>query len=273
MDAGGCSATNRRTVCSRPMRSFGADVVLAMGCQVRFQAGSRQIHPEGNQDHPGPYGQAADRLQPSGGHRDCRRSGPVTRQLLDSIKAKREPQGGRSVDRPCEEDHHRRPAGVYKDTKTPIHPGRCAGEVAKFLEEEGRDWSLVIDGGEASVWMGGAGDGLSPRPAPRNRAERHHRNRTWPGRRGLGGRPQAGTVVHGRRQLRLLFDGDGDHGQAGYPRGLRDLERLQLGHDQPGGEAHPTRRRSRRGVPATRTCTTCEPTRRWRPCGTATASR
>jgi acetolactate synthase-1/2/3 large subunit len=28
--------------------------------------------------------------------------------------------------------------------------------VARFLEAEGRDWSLVIDGGEASVWMGGA---------------------------------------------------------------------------------------------------------------------
>jgi acetolactate synthase-1/2/3 large subunit len=38
----------------------------------------------------------------------------------------------------------------------PVHPGRCAGEVAKFLAEEGRDWNIIVDGGEASVWMGGA---------------------------------------------------------------------------------------------------------------------
>jgi acetolactate synthase-1/2/3 large subunit len=28
--------------------------------------------------------------------------------------------------------------------------------VAKFLAEEGRDWNVITDGGEASVWIGGA---------------------------------------------------------------------------------------------------------------------
>jgi thiamine pyrophosphate-dependent acetolactate synthase large subunit-like protein len=44
----------------------------------------------------------------------------------------------------------------------PIHPGRCAAEVARFLEAEGRDWTLISDRGEASVWMGGAATAYRP---------------------------------------------------------------------------------------------------------------
>jgi thiamine pyrophosphate-dependent acetolactate synthase large subunit-like protein len=50
-------------------------------------------------------------------------------------------------------------SGIYTQAAvaegSPVHPGRCAAEVAKFIESDGRDWTLVSDGGEASVWMGG----------------------------------------------------------------------------------------------------------------------
>ncbi len=34
-----------------------------------------------------------------------------------------------------------------------MHPARCAGEVLKFLANEGKDWNVVIDGGESGIWM------------------------------------------------------------------------------------------------------------------------
>ncbi|MBQ3379412.1 MAG: thiamine pyrophosphate-binding protein [Clostridia bacterium] len=37
----------------------------------------------------------------------------------------------------------------------PINPGRCAMEVVKFLEsDKGKDFSIICDGGEASLWSG-----------------------------------------------------------------------------------------------------------------------
>lgn len=38
------------------------------------------------------------------------------------------------------------------DEKSPMHPGRAAAEVAKFLETEGRDWSIICDGGDVTHW-------------------------------------------------------------------------------------------------------------------------
>lgn len=35
----------------------------------------------------------------------------------------------------------------------PMHPGRAAAEVAKFLATEGRDWSIVTDGGDVNHWI------------------------------------------------------------------------------------------------------------------------
>ncbi|MCG6878609.1 MAG: thiamine pyrophosphate-binding protein [Deltaproteobacteria bacterium] len=35
----------------------------------------------------------------------------------------------------------------------PMSPGRCAAEVAKFLDAEGQDWTVVCDGGDASQWI------------------------------------------------------------------------------------------------------------------------
>ncbi|HLV10021.1 MAG TPA: thiamine pyrophosphate-binding protein [Halanaerobiales bacterium] len=38
-------------------------------------------------------------------------------------------------------------------TIIPTHPGRTAAEVAKFIEEEAKDWHVVCDGGDAGCWM------------------------------------------------------------------------------------------------------------------------
>jgi acetolactate synthase-1/2/3 large subunit len=133
--------------------SFAADVVLAMGCRFDFRMGSGklipadtrliQVHTDSNQIG---FNMGAD-LGITGG------TGPVARQLVAELKA-------RDV---APRDSWIGPSGAtttadlpepYADTETPVHPARCAGEVARFLEADGRDWSLVIDGGEASVWMG-----------------------------------------------------------------------------------------------------------------------
>jgi acetolactate synthase-1/2/3 large subunit len=34
-----------------------------------------------------------------------------------------------------------------------MNPGRCAYEVGRFLATEGRDWTVVLDGGDAAEWM------------------------------------------------------------------------------------------------------------------------
>lgn len=35
----------------------------------------------------------------------------------------------------------------------PMHPGRCANEIGNFLNGEGADWSLAVDGGDAYEWV------------------------------------------------------------------------------------------------------------------------
>ena len=141
--------------------AFAADVVLAMGCRFDFRMGSGkfipantkliQVHTDTNQIG---FNVGAD-LGIAGG------TGPVARQLVAELKA-------RDV---APRDSWIGPAGAsttadlpkpYADDTTPVHPARCAGEVARFLEADGRDWSLVIDGGEASVWMGGGSTAYRP---------------------------------------------------------------------------------------------------------------
>ena len=109
---------------------------------------------------------------------------------------------------------------AYESENVPIHPGRCAGEVAKFLEEHARDWTLVCDGGEAAVWMIIAARRESSGADPFLGTERYHRDRTRPGCRGLGRQPETGPVVHRGRELRILCHGNGHHGQTGYSCGL-----------------------------------------------------
>jgi thiamine pyrophosphate-dependent acetolactate synthase large subunit-like protein len=131
---------------------LGADVVLAMGCRfdyrlgmgqgVRADAKVIQVHTDMRQIG---FNLRAD-IGIVGG------TGPVASQLLAAVKGKRaEPVETSWMGQPVSG-----PAGLPEEYRTegiPIHPARCAGEVAKFLAEDGKDWNLVVDGGEAGVWM------------------------------------------------------------------------------------------------------------------------
>jgi len=132
----------------------GADVVLAMGCRFDFRLGSGRFIPEETKviqvhtDQPQIGFNLRANVGIAGG------AGPVGRQLLDAVKARCDARTGDSWAGPASKTTTADLPDTFRDEKIPIHPGRCAGEAARFLEQEGRDWSLVIDGGEASVWMG-----------------------------------------------------------------------------------------------------------------------
>jgi len=142
--------------------SFSADVVLAIGCRFDFRQGSGkfiaadakliQVHTDVTQIG---FNVRAD-LGIVGG------AGPVARQLVAALTARGSTPPADSWIGPVSETTTADLPPEYADPKTPIHPARCAGEVARFLEQEARDWSLVIDGGEASVWMGLASTAYRP---------------------------------------------------------------------------------------------------------------
>jgi acetolactate synthase-1/2/3 large subunit len=83
-------------------------------------------------------------------------AGPVASQLLEAVKSKRNKPADVPWTGEPKKDWPEDLAGAYHSEGTPVHPARCAGEVAKFLAEEGRDWNVITDGGEAGVWIGGA---------------------------------------------------------------------------------------------------------------------
>jgi acetolactate synthase-1/2/3 large subunit len=142
--------------------SFAADVVLAIGCRFDFRQGSGklipadarliQVHTDASQIG---FNVRAD-LGIVGG------TGPVARQLVTALTAKGVAGRADSWIGPATATSSADLPPAYADPKIPIHPARCAGEVAKFLEQDARDWSVVIDGGEASVWMGGAATAYRP---------------------------------------------------------------------------------------------------------------
>ena len=138
-------------------RAFSkADVVLAMGCtfDYRLRLGRAipkdatviQVHTDISQIG---FNLRAD-LGIVGG------AGPVTSQLLESIQTKCSPKAGDPWTGAVRRGGAVNLPEAYHVGKIPVHPARCACEVAKFLEEDGRDWNIIIDGGEASVWMTGA---------------------------------------------------------------------------------------------------------------------
>lgn len=139
------------------MNAMGAaDVVLALGCRFDFRLASGtpipanakviQVHTDSRQIG---FNLRAD-IGIVGG------AGPVAAQLLEAVKDRRStPVKTPWVGAQTKRGIARLPDPYRADGK-PIHPARCAGEVARFLEEDGADWTVVNDGGEASVWMGGA---------------------------------------------------------------------------------------------------------------------
>ena len=139
-----------------------ADVVLALGCRFDFRHGSGQgipretkviqVHVDSRQIG---FNLRAD-IGIVGG------AGPVASQLLDTVKNKRrKPLDNFWTGSPGKNWPADLP-GAYHSEGTPIHPARCAGEVAKFLAENGRDWNVITDGGEAGVWMGIASRATRP---------------------------------------------------------------------------------------------------------------
>ncbi len=136
--------------------AMSADVVLAMGCRFDFRHGGGariskdakviQVHTDQTQIG---FNVRAD-IGITGA------AGPVARQLLESVASKRDAVTGGSWVGPTVVTGTADLPSPFHSDKVPMHPARCAGEVARFLESEARDWSLVMDGGEASVWMGGA---------------------------------------------------------------------------------------------------------------------
>jgi acetolactate synthase-1/2/3 large subunit len=180
---------------------LGADVVLAMGCRfdyrlgmgqgVRADAKVIQVHTDMRQIG---FNLRAD-VGIVGG------TGPVASQLLAAVKGKRaEPVETSWVGQPVSG-----PAGLpeeYRAEGIPIHPARCAGEVAKFLAEDGKDWNLVVDGGEAGVWMSIAIAATRPEQIYGGSAI---------GMIGTGPANTIGAWVTNRKPV-LLYTGDGSFG-------------------------------------------------------------
>jgi acetolactate synthase-1/2/3 large subunit len=198
--------------------SAGADVVLALGCRFDFRhafgamipadAEIIQVHTDMRQIG---FNLRAD-LGIVGG------SGPVTRQILESIKAKRNPKADDSwIGEPTAGGAASLP-DVYNDTKVPSHPARCAGEVARFLEKEARDWNIIVDGGESSIWMGGAVSVTRP-------GQYHAHGGSPNGNIGTGPGVVVGAWAANGKPC-LLFTGDGSFGF--YPMELETMARLGI---------------------------------------------
>ena len=84
-------------------------------------------------------------------------AGAAARQLLKSIKVKTIKKKNPEWSIRAAELHHSiredwLEGYNFQDIK-PIHPARCAAEVAKFLNKQGRDWTVACDGGDAYEWM------------------------------------------------------------------------------------------------------------------------
>ncbi len=133
----------------------GGDVILTLGCRFDFRLGQGgavrqgakviQVHTDAQQIG---FNAPVD-IGIVGG------VGPVASQLLAAVKGKQaKPTDASGVAHL--KSGLEKLSDDYRAEGIPVHPARCAGEVAKFLAEEGRDWNIVIDGGESSMWSGGA---------------------------------------------------------------------------------------------------------------------
>lgn len=179
-----------------------ADVVVTLGCRFDFRIGMGahippnakviQIHTDMRQIG---FNVRAD-VAIAGA------SGAVTKKILENIKGKRNPKADDPwTGKPVPGATASLPA-AYSDTKTPTHPARCAGEAARFLEQDAADWTIINDGGEASVWMGGAATATRPGQIHGSGAN---------GTIGTGPCQVIGAWVADRKPV-LWFTGDGSFG-------------------------------------------------------------
>jgi acetolactate synthase-1/2/3 large subunit len=83
-------------------------------------------------------------------------AGAVAKQILDAVKAKtpkKEDMGWINKATEIAQIAAKPWIEGFTSTKLPMNPGRCAAEVNKFLAAEGKDWTVVCDGGDAAQWM------------------------------------------------------------------------------------------------------------------------
>jgi acetolactate synthase-1/2/3 large subunit len=214
----GLFGNERENTMVKTNASSGADVVLAVGCKFDFRHGSGagipadakviQVHTDMRQIG---FNLRAD-VGIVGG------SGPVTKQILEAVATQRNPKADDSwIGKPREAGTAHLPP-VYSETKSPAHPARCAGDVARFLEQEDEDWNIVVDGGENSVWMGGALTVNRP-------GQFHGHSGSANGNIGTGPAVVVGAWAANRKPT-LLFTGDGSFGF--YPMEMETMARLGI---------------------------------------------
>jgi len=192
-----------------------ADVVLALGCRFDFRHGSGQGIPQDakviqvhNDTSQIGYNLRAD-IGLVGG------AGPVAAQLLEAVKSRRKPAAEFWTGEP-KSDWPADLPGAYQSEGTPIHPARCAGEVSKFMAEEGKDWNLIFDGGEASVWINIASRATRPGQVHGNGPE---------GNIGMGPAQAIGAWIGNQKPV-LWYTGDGSFGY--HAMELDTMERLGI---------------------------------------------
>ena len=195
-----------------------ADVVLTLGCRFDSRLGvDRQIPADAKviQVHTD-MGQIGYNLRADigivGG------AGPVANQLLESVKGKRDKKEDASWIGPVQKGPVPLIDPGFQAEGTPIHPARCAGEVAKFLNDEGRDWTVVGDGGEAGVW-------LSRTLSARRPGQIHFGSHGISGAIGLGPCQVVGAWAANRKPV-LWYTGDGSIGF--YSMEMDTMERLGI---------------------------------------------
>jgi acetolactate synthase-1/2/3 large subunit len=92
-------------------------------------------------------------------------AGAVAKQILEAVKSKRKKQEDLTWFNKASaiaKGAAARYVEGFTSNALPIHPGRCAFEVSKFLSTKGKDWSVVCDGGDAAQWMKAAANARCP---------------------------------------------------------------------------------------------------------------
>jgi len=135
-----------------------ADVVLELGVDHSYKIGKGRapringsayrimVHPDGKKVG---YNAPADVAIIAG-------ASAAAKQILDIVKAKTSPVTDTAWVEEAKAITLKMKAPYIEAAEseiTPIHPGRIAAEVAKFVNEEAQDWHVICDGGDAASWI------------------------------------------------------------------------------------------------------------------------
>ncbi len=92
-------------------------------------------------------------------------AGAVASQILDVIKSKTSKRTNSNWVKEATQlvqDTNKPYSDGFASDAIPMNPGRCAFEVSKFLNSEGSDWNVVMDGGDAALWIRAAATARRP---------------------------------------------------------------------------------------------------------------